>query len=229
MIPKRYITKWSEQAPWVVNKFIEQDLIVCRALVSIYSNTFLAEHLAFRGGAVLGKLYLKPQPRYSEDITFWHVQADHLKEAIDHPKGALSWLGASVAKQKKHNNMLVLKVQPTDIDAGKIHLKVEINCKEHFSVFPMIRVPFTVKSLWFKGACEVLTYELSELAGTKLKTVYQRRKGRDLFELWKTMSMHPELDKGKVIESYKQYLGFTASHLPAYKEFVLNMDGKLTG
>ena len=115
------------------------------------------------------------------------------------------------------------------MDVGEIHLKVEINCKEHFSVFPMIRVPFTVKSLWFKGACEVLTYELSELAGTKLKTVYQRRKGRDLFELWKTMSMHPELDKGKVIESYKQYLGFTASHLPAYKEFVLNMDGKLTG
>ena len=50
MIPERYITEWSEQAPWVVNKFIEQDLIVCRALVSIYSDTFLAEHLAFRGG-----------------------------------------------------------------------------------------------------------------------------------------------------------------------------------
>ena len=47
MIPKRYITEWSEQAPWVVNKFIEQDLIVCRALVSIYSDAFLAEHLAF--------------------------------------------------------------------------------------------------------------------------------------------------------------------------------------
>ena len=27
MIPERYITEWSEQAPWVVNKFIEQDLI----------------------------------------------------------------------------------------------------------------------------------------------------------------------------------------------------------
>ena len=47
MIPERYITEWSEQAPWVVNKFIEQDLIVCCALVSIYSDAFLAEHLAF--------------------------------------------------------------------------------------------------------------------------------------------------------------------------------------
>ncbi len=45
MIPERYITEWSEQAPWVVNKYIEQDLIVCRALVSIYSDAFLADHL----------------------------------------------------------------------------------------------------------------------------------------------------------------------------------------
>lgn len=49
MIPLRYITQWSEKAPWVVNKFIEQDLIICRALCSIYQDEFLAEHLAFRG------------------------------------------------------------------------------------------------------------------------------------------------------------------------------------
>lgn len=30
MIPERYITEWIEQVLWVVNKFIEQDLIVCR-------------------------------------------------------------------------------------------------------------------------------------------------------------------------------------------------------
>ena len=79
----------------------------------------------------------------------------------------------------------------------------------------MVRVPFAVNSSWFKGACEVLTYELAELTGTKLRAVYQRRKGRDLFDLW------------KVMESYERYLGFTASHLPTYKEFLLNMDGKL--
>ena len=201
MIPERYITEWSEQAPWVVNKFIEQDLIVCRALVSIYSDTFLAEHLAFRGGTALGKLYLKLQPRYSEDIDLVQVKADHTKEAIDHLGDALAWLGESMIKQKKHNNTLVFKVQPTDMDVGEIHLKVEINSKEHFSVFPMVKVPFAVNSSWFKGACEVLTYELGELAGTKLRAVYQRRKGHDLFDLWKIMSMHPELDKGKVIRA----------------------------
>ena len=227
MIPIRYITEWSEQAPWVENKFIEQDLILCRALVSIYNDAFLAKHLAFRGGTALGKLYLKPQPRYSEDIDLVQVKAEPIKETIDHLRDALAWLGEPVVKQKKHNNTLVFKVQPTDMDAGEIHLKVEINCKEHFSVLPMVRVPFKVENSWFSGECEVLTYELAELTGTKLRAVYQRRKGRDLFDLWKILTLVPEIDRERVMQSYERYLGFTASHLPTYKEFVMNMEEKL--
>lgn len=227
MIPVRYITEWSERAPWVVNKFIEQDLIICRALCSIYQDAFLAEHLAFRGGTALGKLYLKPQPRYSEDIDLVQVQAEPIRETIDHLRDALAWLGEPVVKQKKHNNTLVFKVQATDSEAGEIHLKVEINCKEHFSVMPMVRVPFKVESSWFSGSCEVLTYELAELTGTKLRAVYQRRKGRDLFDLWKILTLAPELDCEKVMQSYERYFGFTASHLPTYKEFVMNIEEKL--
>ena len=227
MIAQSYITEWSEKAPWSTNVQVEQDLIICRALCSIYQDEFLAQHLAFRGGTALGKLYLKPQPRYSEDIDLVQVQAEPIKETIDHLRDALAWLGEPVVKQKKHNNTLVFKVQPTDMDAGEIHLKVEINCKEHFSVYPMVRVPFAVNSSWFKGVCEVLTYELAELTGTKLRAVYQRRKGRDLFDLWKILTLVPEIDRERVMQSYERYLGFTASHLPTYKEFAMNMEEKL--
>ena len=227
MIAQSYITEWSEKAPWSTNVQVEQDLFICRALCSIYQDEFLARHLAFRGGTALGKLYLKPQPRYSEDIDLVQVQAEPIKETIDHLRDALAWLGEPVVKQKKHNNTLVFKVQPTDMDAGEIHLKVEINCKEHFSVYPMVRVPFAVNSSWFKGVCEVLTYELAELTGTKLRAVYQRRKGRDLFDLWKILTLVPEIDRERVMQSYERYLGFTASHLPTYKEFVMNMEEKL--
>ena len=227
MIPQSYITEWSEKAPWGLNQQVEQDLIICRALVAIYNDEFLADHLAFRGGTALGKLYLNPQPRYSEDIDLVQVHAEPIKETIDHLRDALAWLGEPVVKQKKHNNTLVFKVQPTDPDAGEIHLKVEINCKEHFSVFPMVRVPFAVKNSWFTGECDVLTYELAEMTGTKLRAVYQRRKGRDLFDLSKILTQVPDLDKEKVMQSYERYLGFTASHLPTYKEFVMNMEEKL--
>ena len=84
MIPQSYITEWSEKAPWVENKQVEQDLIICRALCEIYQDEFLASHLAFRGGTALGKLHLKPQPRYSEDIDLVQVKAEPIKETIDH-------------------------------------------------------------------------------------------------------------------------------------------------
>ena len=227
MIAESYITEWSEMAPWSMNVQVEQDLIICRALCSIYSDEFLAEHLAFRGGTALGKLYLSPQPRYSEDIDLVQVNAEPIKETIDHLRDALVWLGEPIVKQKKHNNTLVFKVAPTDVGAGEIHLKVEINCKEHFSVLPMVKVPFEMENTWFSGRCDVLSYALEELTGTKLRAVYQRRKGRDLFDLWKILSQKPELDKEQVMTAYKRYLSFTASHLPTYKEFVLNMEGKL--
>lgn len=52
MIPQAYITEWSAKVPWQTNEQVEQDLIICRALVEIFSDNFLADRLAFRGGTV---------------------------------------------------------------------------------------------------------------------------------------------------------------------------------
>lgn len=49
MIPKNAITEWGEFAPWKEEVQIEQDLLICRALVEIYQDDFLSSHLAFRG------------------------------------------------------------------------------------------------------------------------------------------------------------------------------------
>lgn len=62
MIPQAYITEWANQVPWQTNEQVEQDLVICRALVEIFSDEFPAKSLAFRGGTVLHKLYLSPQP-----------------------------------------------------------------------------------------------------------------------------------------------------------------------
>ena len=100
MIQKAFITQWGTVVPWSSPRLVEQDLIICRVLVSIYSDPFLKEHLAFRGGTALHKLYLEPQPRYSEDIDLVQVNAEPIKETIDHLREALSWLGEPVVKQK---------------------------------------------------------------------------------------------------------------------------------
>jgi len=38
MIPKRYIDEWKFTAPWPLNDQVEQDLIICRALVALFSD-----------------------------------------------------------------------------------------------------------------------------------------------------------------------------------------------
>lgn len=79
MIAKPEIAKWQEHAPWKEFAQVEQDLIISRALVEIFSDEFLREHLAFRGGTALHKLYLNPAPRYSEDIDLVQIKPGPIK------------------------------------------------------------------------------------------------------------------------------------------------------
>ena len=43
--------------------------------------------------------------------------------------------------------------------------------------------PFSVESRWYSGQADITTFELDELLATKMRALYQRRKGRDLFDL----------------------------------------------
>jgi predicted nucleotidyltransferase component of viral defense system len=50
----------------------------------------------------------------------------------------------------------------------------------------------------------VLTYDIHELLGTKLRALFQRKKGRDLFDLW-YVAQHQAIDGAKVIECFLRY------------------------
>jgi hypothetical protein len=39
MIPQAYITEWGNLVPWQTNEQVEQDLVICRALVEIFSDS----------------------------------------------------------------------------------------------------------------------------------------------------------------------------------------------
>ncbi len=64
-----------------------------------------------------------------------------------------------------------------------MRLGIEINTREHFSVLGFQTRVFTVASPWFTGSADLVTYHPDELYATKLRALYQREKGRDLFDL----------------------------------------------
>ncbi len=226
MIPEFAIREWNEVVPWTESEQVEQDLLICRVLTEIYKDEFLASHLAFRGGTALHKLYLSPQPRYSEDIDLVQIKAEPIKETYDHIREVLSFLGEPKVKQKRNNNTLIFRMESEIPPVVPIHLKVEINCKEHFNVLPMQEIPFSVSNKWYQGECNVLTYQLDELVGTKLRALYQRRKGRDLYDLYKALTTK-ELHIDNVLKCYHQYMDFVVDHIPTYKEFIINMEDKM--
>jgi predicted nucleotidyltransferase component of viral defense system len=83
-----------------------------------------------------------------------------------------------------------------------------------------------VRNPWFHGTAEVTTYELDELLGTKLRALYQRRKGRDLFDLW--LCLDRELtDPAKVIECFSQYMAHEKRRITR-AEFEKNLHAKAT-
>ncbi|MFR9543510.1 MAG: nucleotidyl transferase AbiEii/AbiGii toxin family protein [Rikenellaceae bacterium] len=225
MINRVAIKEWNRVVPWSTAKQVEQDLIICRALVAIFSDEFLAGELAFRGGTALHKLYLSPQPRYSEDIDLVQITAGPIKPIMQRLGEVLDFLPNKITKVKKHNNTMVFRMESEIPPVMPIRLKVEINCKEHFNVLGLVKVPFKVECSWFSGECEITTYELDELMGTKLRALYQRKKGRDLFDMYRAMSQN--LNPDRVIECYKRYMDFVVDNPPTYKQFIMNMEEKM--
>lgn len=205
---------------------VEQDLVVCRALVSIFSDSFLADALAFRGGTALHKLYLSPQPRYSEDIDLVQLSPGPIKEIMDHLRDALAFLGEPKTKSTPMSNKLLFRFSSEIPPVEPLKLKVEINCREHFHVLPCCRLPFSVSNPWFSAECAITTYELDELLGSKLRALYQRKKGRDLFDLFYALSS-ASTNAGRILSCFCRYMEASAGYIPTLKEFSRNMQGKL--
>jgi len=226
MIPQPAIKKWQESFPWHKDYQIEQDLVISRAVCALFNDEYLSGHLALRGGTTLNKLFIHPQPRYSEDIDLVQIIAEPISETMDRIREVFSFLGEPKVKQKAHNNTLIFRFDSEIPPIIPVRLKIEINTREHFHVFGLIQRDFSVDSQWFCGSCKATTYCLEELLGTKLRALYQRRKGRDLFDLWKALStQNPNTEK--IIRCYREYIGFVVDKPPSQKEYLINMEQKI--
>jgi len=226
VIPRDYITEWRARAPWADNAQVEQDLVICRALVSIFSQPALGNALAFRGGTALYKLYLTPAARYSEDIDLVQVRAEPAGPVMDALRAALDpWLGAAKWKQTEGRVTFNYRFASEDPTPVPLRLKVEVNTREHFAEHGFRRVPFKVASRWFNGACDISTYELDELLATKLRALYQRRKGRDLFDIATALS-RGGVDPARIIAAFRRYMD-EGGHQVTRAELEKNLAAKL--
>jgi predicted nucleotidyltransferase component of viral defense system len=206
MIPQAAIVAWRAVAPWADDALVEQDLVLSRALVDLFSEPALANGLAFRGGTALHKLVLAPPSRYSEDVDLVQVKAGPIGPILTSIRGRLDpWLGEPRRDQAEATVTLTYRFRSEIPPTRPLRLKVEINTREHFAVHGHSLQPFEVKSRWFSGAAKIPTFMVDELLATKLRALYQRRRGRDLFDLW--AAWHgTRVDAARVVATFGTYM-----------------------
>jgi predicted nucleotidyltransferase component of viral defense system len=227
VIPRAHITAWRSRAPWSTDAQVEQDLVICRAVVELFGDEFLAREVAFRGGTALHKLQFSQPSRYSEDIDLVQVNAGPIGPVMDAVRARLDpWLGKPQWKQGQGRVTFVYRFESETKPVTPLKLKVETNTREHFCVLGPCRARFQVDSPWHSGAADVLTYEPEELLGTKLRALYQRKKGRDLFDLSEALTRIAGLDAEKVVACFTRYLENDGSRVTR-TEFEANLAAKI--
>jgi len=225
MTPKSHVQEWAKEVPWQEMRQVEQDLIITRALLQLYKAPLIQKNLAFRGGTALNKLFFKPARRYSEDIDLVQTHSGPIGPILDAVREALdSWLGEP--KRSFSDGCITLTYKTQSSEGFPIRLKVEINSREHFSVFGLKDYPFAISSSWSQEVVTISSYRLEELLGTKMRALYQRRKGRDLFDLYMALTTINELQPQDIVHCFSEYMNF-GGHKVTKALFIDNMDQKL--
>jgi predicted nucleotidyltransferase component of viral defense system len=203
MISEIYLEQWRKNAPWQTLTMVEQDLIISRVLVDLYNQPKIKSSLAFRGGTALNKLFINPPMRYSEDVDLVQIASEPIGDTLDAIRNVLDlWLGEP--KRKLTERSVKLFYRYAGISNVQIKLKIEINTTEHFHILPLQTIQYEVNSGWFGGTTNILTYHINELIASKLRALYQRRKGRDLFDLWYVVKQRL-IDIEQVLLVFEQY------------------------
>jgi len=205
MIPRADIIQWRGFAPWVSDAQVEQDLIISRLLVEFYQDAFIREKLLFRGGTALHKIFLIPAVRYSEDLDFVQKDAEGIGQVLSSIKKICQpLLGKPRTRQKADGVILGFSSTSEFPPSIPLRIKVEVNTREHTNVFPIEHRSYEIESRWYSGECKLAIYSLEELLATKLRALYQRKKGRDLFDLWYGLTKG-KADPHRIVKAFLLY------------------------
>jgi len=223
MIPltRRDVLAHQTAVPWSSQHQVEQDLLLCRAMAALFNDKFLRTQVAMRGGTLLHKVHLAPPARYSEDIDLVAVgdrPEDHirkalrrvLREVLGNPKASV-WdaIGLAIRNTVKTSRVLRMTYSvPSVIEAGRrLDIVVEVNVTERTPHLRIVQIPFAFSFRDELVRTHLNGYDIHEMLGTKMRALFQRKRGRDLFDLyWALTLANPPVHPAAIIESFQYYL-----------------------
>jgi predicted nucleotidyltransferase component of viral defense system len=197
-----------------------RNLVITLALFDVFRDEGLKAALAFRGGTVLHKLHLPPAARYSEDIDLVQREPGPIGPTLSRLRRVLGWIGPARSETGEHPKLTFRFETET---GGMRKVKLEINSHEHFGhVVPRL---FAVPDLPVGNSAAVPTHSLDEILATKLRALYQRRKGRDLFDLW-WADQQADPDAARIVALLGEYQAAAGRPMIRASELRMNLAAK---
>ena len=202
MIPRNDIVDWSAEHPWPEFEQVEQDLLLSKAICEISNDPLLGEELALRGGTALHKLFMPMPLIYSEDLDYVRIKEGGIGEIMTR----LTSLGEELGFSVKTRMGMFPKVlwRFTSENGIPSRLKIEINTYERKPICGFTYMDHEVESPYYRGNAHVRTFEVEELIATKIRALYQKSKGRDLYDIWLSLKILGA-DEAKIIDIFPAY------------------------
>ena len=207
--------------PWAAQYQIEQDLLLCRVMVALFEDKFLNSQIAMRGGTLLHKVHLAPAARYSEDIDLVVVGTrpdEHIRRAIRRvlanvlgtPKTSV-WDTLKLAIRNTVKPSRVLRITymvGSIIEPNRmLEIVVEANVTERKPHRAVVEMPFGFPFRNNDVQTRIKGFDIHEMLGTKVRALFQRKRGRDLFDLYWALTKSPTpIDPAAIIASFEHYL-----------------------
>ena len=209
MIPAQNIVAWGNLVPWTDARQVEQDLIISRALVEIFTDSMLREALRCRGGTALNKLHFPAPLRYSEDIDLVRTSHGPIGPVLDRLRVVLEpWLGRAQFEQSPVAPKFRFRVE-AEGGGAPIRLKIEINTREVEAFDRPTKLRLEVANPWFSGGADISTFSREEMLATKLRALLQRDRGRDLYDLAHGIEVFDGLEVDRIVEVFGRYLALS--------------------
>ena len=178
---------------------VEKDYALTWLLYGVY-NSELKDVLAFKGGTALSKVYFPKFWRLSEDLDFTLTKEIRPEEIESMLKNGLNLLNEktgmnfNIASFHSNPDHAIAAIQFTG-SLGKNVIRMDISITEMLvtELLKMEKADDYSDSISFT----ILVYSLDEIFLEKLRSIIQRGKSRDYFDVWMLLNKK-KFDKSKI-------------------------------
>lgn len=190
---------------------VEKDYFLTLLLDGISHEPRLKEGFVFKGGTALRKIYFKNY-RYSEDLDFTLRQALPGRELSGALDSVMEYLRREynadfrIRDFDSKPHFTDARIQFAGLNGGRNTIAVDIGADEKI-MDNVVEMP--IINPYYEAKFSVKTYSLEEIAAEKLRSLLQRTRVRDYYDVWFLLTQKKKrLDAKKIRKIFLEKMAY---------------------